>query len=150
MAQTLTSILLHVIFSTKNRAPDIRTPTRERLWRYIAGILKSSGAKVHTINGGPDHVHILFTLPPTLPLADLMRLAKTNSSRWLRREFPSHRDFAWQPGYAAFSVSYSKFDDVFEYIAHQERHHHTRSFEEELVSLLKKNELEFEEKYLWS
>lgn len=150
MGQTLTSILLHVIFSTKNRAPDIRPPTRERLWRYIAGIMRSSGTKVHIINGGHDHIHVLFTLPPTLPLADLMRLAKTNSSRWLRREFPAHRGFAWQPGYAAFSVSYSRFNEVFEYIAHQEAHHRSRSFEEELVSLLRKNELEFEEKHLWS
>ncbi len=142
MAQTLTSILLHVVFSTKNRATDIRPPTRERLWRYMA--------KVHIINGGPDHVHILFTLPPTACLADLMRLAKTNSSRWLRQQFPSQRGFAWQPGYAAFSVSHSRFDGVFEYIAHQERHHRSRSFEEELVSLLKKNELEFEEKYFWA
>ncbi len=150
MAQTLTSILLHVVFSTKNRAPDIRPPTRERLWRYMASILTSSGAKVHIINSGPDHVHILFTLPPTACLADLMRLAKTNSSRCLRQQFPSQRGFAWQPSYAAFSVSHSKFDGVFEYIAHQERRHRSRSFEEELVSLLKKNELEFEEKYLWS
>ncbi len=148
MPQTLTSVLIHVIFSTKNRAPNIRLPVRERLWRYIAGILRSSGAKVHIVNGGLDHVHVLFTLPPALRLADLMRLAKTNSSRWLRREFPSHSSFACQPGYAAFSVSHSKFNEVFEYIAQQERHHRKRSFEEELLSLLKKNELEFEEKYL--
>ena len=151
MAQTLTSILLHVVFSTKNRAPDIQPPARERLWGYMASNLTSSGAKVHIINGGPDHVHLLFTLPPpTACLADLMRLAKTNSSRWLRQQFPSQRGFTWQPGYAAFSVSHSKFDGVFEYIAHQERHHRGRSFEQELVSLLKKNELEFEEKYLLS
>ena len=77
MPQTLTSVLIHVIFSTKNRAPDIRLPVRERLWLYIAGILRSSGANVHIVNGGLDHVHVLFTLPPTLRLADLMRLAKT-------------------------------------------------------------------------
>ncbi len=76
MAQTLTSILLHVVFSTKNRAPDIRPPIRERLWRYMASILTSSGAKVRIVNGGPDHVHILFTLLPTACLADLNALGQ--------------------------------------------------------------------------
>ena len=74
---------------------------------------------------------------------------KANSSRWIHEQFPQKRHFAWQRGYSAFSVSHSNLDSVYQYIVNQEEHHRRQSFEDELLSLLKKNELEFEEKYLW-
>ena len=149
MAQTLTNFIVHVIFSTKNRSKDLSVDIRPRLYSYLTKILQNRGCRVYTINGGLDHVHALLRLPADKSPAELMRDAKAYSSKWIHREFPDKRDFAWQRGYAGFGVSYSNLDEVYRYIENQEDHHRSRSFEDELVSLLKRNELEYDENYLW-
>ena len=150
MAQTLTNINLHVVFSTKDRARTLDQKIRPRLCSYIAKTLENRGAHVYMVNGGLDHLHLLYQQPVDQAISDLVRDVKSSSSRWIHETFPRQRSFAWQRGYSAFSVSRSKLDAVYRYVARQEEHHRRVTFEDELVSLLKKHELEFNEKYLWT
>jgi REP element-mobilizing transposase RayT len=150
MPQSLAAIFIHAVFSNKNRKKDLDAELRPRLFAYSAEVIKNKHAKAHIVNGGPEHVHILLSLPAALSLSDLLRIVKSNSSRWVHETFPNKRDFAWQAGYAAFSVSHSKFDDVFNYVRDQEQHHRRTPFEAELLSLLKRHELEYDERHLWS
>jgi REP element-mobilizing transposase RayT len=105
--------------------------------------------KAIEIGGVADHVHILLTLPATMPIAKAMQLIKGGSSKWVHDTFPEHRAFAWQKKYGAFGVSYSQVDNVVSYIRNQPRHHRKMSFQEEFLSLLKKHRVEFDERYLW-
>jgi REP element-mobilizing transposase RayT len=113
----------------------------------MAGTMRSLGSEPVIVNGVSDHVHILLTVPAALALADIMRVLKAKSSGWLRRTSPS---FAWQSGYAAFSVSESNAGHVKRYIAAQEEHHRKACFEEEFLLLLKRHKLAYDERYLWS
>ena len=132
MGHTLTNVLVHVVFSTKNREKSLTAAVRKRLHAYIARVVNEEGGTANTVNGGLKHVHILMRLPATVTLAYLMRRIKGHSSRWLRSgPIPG---FAWQQGYSAFSVSYSRYDAVYAYIESQEDHHRRRTFEDELVS----------------
>lgn len=127
------------------------TPDRkERLYEYIGGIIRGLGGIALAINGMSDHVHILVKLRPDKALSDVLRDLKANSSGWMHDVFPDAADFSWQNGYGAFTVSASQIDGVKRYIADQERHHAARTFEEEFVELLRKNDIEFDIKYLWT
>ena len=148
MGHTLTNVLVHVVFATKNREKTLTAAIRERLHAYLAQVANNQGARTYLVNGGLEHVHLLLRLPARRPLSDLVRDLKSNSSGWLRRELSPN--FSWQRGYSAFSVSYSNLGAVYEYIRDQEGHHRRHTYEEELTSLLKRNELEFDERYLWS
>ena len=150
MAQSHCSLLVHVVFSTKDRAKDLDADLCPRLFGYIATVIDSKGAKAHMVGGGLEHVHVLFTLPASVTLADIVRAVKSNSSRWVHETFPKKRHFGWQAGYAAFSVSHSKFAEVYAYVRDQEDHHRRHAFEDELISLLKRNDVEYDERYLWS
>ena len=141
---------MHVIFSTKERRPIITDELKTKLFPYMAGIVNERGGTPHIFNGMPDHVHMLASVPTGLSVADLMRFVKGSSSRWVHQEFPAKRTFGWQRGYAAFSVSRSRFDDVHRYIANQEEHHRKVSFQEELIAFLKKHKVEYDERYVWS
>ena len=149
MARTYTNVLLHVVFSTKDRMPMIKEPMKSRLHGYLGGVVREQGGKALTINGTADHVHMLLSLPATVSIADLMRLIKTLSSKWVHETFPDQSKFSWQPGYGAFSVSHSNSAAVSAYIQTQEEHHKKVSFRDEFLSLLKRNEIEFDERYLW-
>ena len=146
MAQTLHRILVHVVFSTKDRAPLLKVPIRPRLFAYLGGVVRSLGGEPLIVNGVAHHVHVLLTLPATVTLAETMRRIKAKSSRWMRQ---GTQDFAWQAGYAAFSVSQSNLAGVREYIANQEEHHKRIAFKDEFLSLLMRSELEYEERFLW-
>lgn len=135
------------MFATKNREKRLTAAVRTRLHAYLTALVKAEGGCAHIVNGGLEHVHLLVRLAPSQALADLMRKLKTNSSGWMRRELDPH--FAWQRGYSAFSVSHSQLTVVWDYIARQEEHHRRRTFEDELVSLLKRNEIDSDEKRLW-
>ena len=148
MGHTLTNVLVHVVFATKNREKTLTAAIRERLHAYLAQVANNQGARTYLVNGGLEHVHLLLRLPARRPLSDLVRDLKSNSSGWLRRELSPN--FSWQRGYSAFSVSHSNLSAVDEYIRNQEDHHRRHSYEEELTSLLKRNELEYDEGYLWS
>jgi putative transposase len=147
MAQTFTNLLSHLIFSTKDRMPLILPEFRPHLHAYLGGIIRELGGCARIINGTVDHVHILAGLPPTLSTAEVLRVIKTNSSRWVRQR--KARIFRWQAGYGAFSVSESKAAEVIRYIANQEQHHRKRTFQEEFLAFLKKHNIECDERYIW-
>jgi len=148
MASTHLSLHYHIIFSTKNRVPMIDDAWRGRLHAYIGGVIKTSNGIPEAIGGVADHVHLLLGLRATVCLADVVRDVKAHSSRWVHDEI-GKRDFSWQEGYGAFTVSASQIDDVRGYIARQEEHHHKRSFQEEYVGFLKRCGIAYDDRYLW-
>jgi REP element-mobilizing transposase RayT len=145
MPSTYLSLHFHLVFSTKDRIPCIETSWRVRLYEYLGGTLRGLGAFPEGINGVADHVHILAGLKATITLADLMRELKKASSSWIHNEIGAGR-FAWQEGYAAFTVSATARDAVKKYIANQEEHHRTKSFREELIEMLHKAQVQYDPK----
>ena len=149
MAHTFTNLLTHIIFSTKHRQPTLELDLKRRLFPYLGGIFRELDASPLLVNGPTDHVHILAVLPAKLAPSKIIGTVKANSSGWVHKTFPARRTFAWQVGYAAFGVSPSQKQSVLDYIVKQEEHHRKLSFKEELIALLKKHEIEYDERYLW-
>ena len=149
MSHTFTNLLYHIVFSTKNHEPFIDAELKPRLHGYMDGIAKELSAKPFVTNGTADHAHSLVAAPPNLCVSDLLRVLKTNSSRWVHEQFPNRAAFAWQAGYGAFTVSKSNCDAVFRYITNQEPHHRGMTFQEEFPALLKKHGIEYDERYIW-
>ncbi len=149
MAHTYASLLYHCIFSTKDRVPVIVPKLAPELFAYMGGIVRSLDGIPMLINGVVDHVHMMIALPPTLSVADTMRLLKTNSSKWVHEGSSEYASFAWQTGYGAFSVSRSNVPAVEAYIAKQEEHHRTMTFQEEFVAFLKRHGISYDERYIW-
>lgn len=149
MAHTYSKILLHVVFGTRNRVPHLDPAIRPKIFAYMTGIVHELEGKVLAINGPSDHVHLLVMLPPTIAISDALRVIKTNSSKWIHETWTSRARFAWQSGYAVFSVSQSKCDAVVKYIAGQQQHHRKVTFRAEFLALLKRHGIEYDERYLW-
>jgi REP element-mobilizing transposase RayT len=150
MAHTFTNLLTHIVFSTKNRTPQIDQELKPQLLAYMGGIAREINGVALLINGTVDHVHLLVRLPATVALADVLRVIKTNSSRWVHEKWPTRSAFAWQIGYGAFSVSQSKAETVLRYIANQEEHHRKVSFQQEMISYLRRNKIDYyDERYIW-
>jgi putative transposase len=141
--------LVHAILSTKGRSPSLDPDVRTRLFPYMGGVLREIGAALLLINGPDDHVHLLTGLPATLAVAEAMRIVKSNSSKWIHEQWPGKADFAWQSGYGAFSVSQSNLEAVRRYIAEQEEHHKSMSFQEEFLAFLKRHGLAYDERFIW-
>jgi putative transposase len=141
---------MHCVFSTAERRPWLTPQIRTRLWAYLGGIARENDMKAIAVGGVADHVHMLLSLPATLPLSKAMQLLKGNSSKWLRETYPELRaqGFAWQEGFGAFSVGISGVDDTVEYIQAQEKHHQKKSFREEFESFLKKHGYAFKPEFL--
>jgi putative transposase len=148
MPQSFASLHCHVVFSTKHRQPLISFDFQPRLYDYIGGILGNHSCASIAAGGMPDHVHVLVSLGRTISVADMVRLIKSNSSGWVHEELRLD-DFQWQTGYGAFAVSYSNIDAVKAYFANQERHHRAQSFQDEFRELLRRHELEWDERYVW-
>ena len=147
MAHTFSNHVFHIVFSTQGRLPLIKNEQRSELHAYITSLIKEKGGKILIINSMPDHVHILVVLPPDLSVSDLLKFVKPNASRWMKNRFGSK--FAWQKGFGSFTVSRSGVNAVAKYIREQEIHHRGMRFDDEFVSLLRKNEVEFDEEFLW-
>jgi len=147
MAHTYTNLLTHALFSTKDRRPIIKPEIKSDLYAYMGGIIASLREKPVLINGPKDHVHVLFVLPANLSLSELMEKLKANSSKWAAKRWPALW-FSWQTGYTAFSVSQSKIGEVKAYISKQEEHHCKRTYQEEVVALLKKHGIEFDPRFV--
>ena len=143
------SAYYHCVFGTKERRPLISASLQERLWPYLGGIARENEMKALEIGGMPDHVHMLLSLPSTLPVAKAMQLIKGGSSKWVHESFQEHRLFGWQVKYGAFSVSVSQLDRTIQYIRSQAQHHRKMTFQEEFVALLKKHGIVYDERYLW-
>lgn len=136
MAGTYTQLFYHLVFSTKNRQPFINEPIERDLHKYVFGIFRNLDASCIEINGMPDHVHILALLPPKIAVSDVLRDVKANSSRWVHDNHSQLADFAWQDGFAAFTVSKSQSESVRQYIREQKSHHSASDFKSELIALL--------------
>jgi putative transposase len=149
MPQSYVNLIYHIVFSTKDRTPLIKEVCQTRLNEYIGGIIRAQGGIALAINGTEDHVHILAKLRQDKALSNMIRDFKANASGWMHNVFPEPKDFAWQNGYGAFTVSSSHIDSVRRYIANQQLHHQRRSYKDEFVELLKENNIKVEEKYLW-
>ena len=149
MANTFTSLHFHVIFSTKNREPWIRPDIESRVWSYLGGIARENDMKAILIGGIENHVHLLLGLPPTVAVSKAVQVIKGGSSAWLKDTFPWAREFGWQDGYGAFTVSKSLVPEVEDYILNQREHHRMKTFEEEYRAVLEKHETRFEERYLF-
>ena len=148
MSGTYSQILLHAVFSTKDRQTWLKPEIITDLYPYMGGIMRDMKATLLTIGGVADHVHLYFRWRTDDTIANLMREVKSGSSGWLHKTFPKLKGFAWQEGYSVFSVSKSQENRVKKYIANQEEHHRRQDFRAELIELLKKHEIAFEEKYL--
>jgi putative transposase len=149
VAQSLAKNLIHLIYSTKNRSPCLDRAVLPRLFAYQAGILKEWDSPALVIAGAADHVHALLCLSKNHALAKVIEEVKKSSSKWLKTQAISLHDFHWQAGCGAFSVSQSNVETVKRYIEKQEEHHRERSFQEELLGLLKRHGIEYDERYLW-
>jgi REP element-mobilizing transposase RayT len=149
MANTYTNLLTHFVFSTKDRAPLMTPALRGRLLPYMGGIVRNLGGVALGLNGVVDHIHLLASLPPTIAPADFVGKLKANSSGWVHQTFPEHWAFRWQTGYSGFTVSNSRKGEVLKYIAGQEEHHRRMSFQEELLTFLKKHEVEYDQRYVF-
>jgi REP element-mobilizing transposase RayT len=147
--QSFACLHYHIIFSTKNREPILVPELAERVYGYVGGILEGQHGTLLQIGGMPDHVHLLAGLSREMCVAEAVRLLKANSSKWIHEQFPDLSAFAWQAGYGAFTVSYSNLDAVRFYIQNQQKHHRTKTFQEEFVAYLKRHRLPFDERHLW-
>ncbi len=150
MPQSLVQIYLHIVFSTKYRQLFFRNGAfRDRTHRYIAGILTNRDSPAVIVGGATDHVHILCRLGKQIHIADLIRDMKRDSSKWVKSEQPRLADFQWQQGYGAFSISPSHVAALKKYIANQEEHHRTESFQDEFRRLCTKYGVAIDERYVW-
>ena len=131
MSHTYTNLVIHYVFSTKNRQKIIASELQNRLWTYMAGIANTKGMHALTIGGKRDHAHLLLGLPPTITISKAVQLIKGSSSKWIHDNFSQLKAFAWQEGFGAFSVSISHVGDTIKYIENQVEHHRTKTFQEE-------------------
>ena len=148
MSHTYSSLFFHIVWSTKNRMPIIEPPFEKRLYDYIGGIIKKERGLLLSIGGVSDHVHILIQIPVQVSIPDLMRLIKTNSSKFINQTILQNK-FLWQEGYGVFSVSLSKLNVVKNYILLQKKHHEKYSFVDEFSKLLNKHNVVYDKKYLF-
>jgi len=149
MAGKYLSLLVHFTWSTAGREPWLETEMRNDLYSYIGGIMNNKNAKLLSAGGMFDHIHLYASMPSTISVADFVNAVKSNSSRWIHESFARLRNFAWQEGYGAFSVSKSEEGKVVRYILNQENHHRKRTIKEELVGLLEKHGIAYDKRYIW-
>jgi len=149
MANTYTSLYYHIIFSTKNRVAHITPEIEQRVWAYLGGVARKHNMTALQVGGIEDHIHALVMAPPTYAPSQIAQFLKGDSSKWIHEEFPALRDFGWQDGYGAFTVSKSNLDDVIHYIQHQRAHHRKKTFQEEYLEFLQKHGIDYDERYVW-
>jgi len=149
MPQSLSLVVIHLIFSTKDRRPFLEPDTRPKLHAYLATVARNTGCECYRVGGVADHVHLAIRLSRTLTIADLVENLKTSTSQWLKAQAPGFAAFSWQRGYGCFSVGPADLDSLCVYIDNQEKHHLARTFQDELRMFLKKYGVEFDEAYVW-
>ena len=150
MPQSLSSVYVHLVFSTKDRRPFLGDPAvRQALHAYLGSISKELESAPIKVGGVADHVHVLARLSRTLSQADWVKELKRVSNLWLKDQSLEFKAFEWQKGYSIFSVSQSNLPQVEQYVARQEEHHRKSSFQDELRALLERHQLEWDDKYVW-
>ena len=148
MSDSYTNLLYHIVFSTKERRPLITPEYEVRLYDYVGGTIRKIGGISLELNGTSDHVHLLAKLRPDCALSDVLRDLKANATGWMHDVFPSLKDFSWQRGYGAFTVSQSNVAAVRQYIARQKEHHRNISFRDEFIHFLKENDIAYDERFI--
>lgn len=150
MSQSLSKLYVHLIFHIKSSSETIRDEDKNSIYSYMGSIIKDNESIPILINGTDDHVHILCVMSKNIALSKLTEEIKRHSSRWIKTIHSQYKSFAWQGGYAGFSVSQSLHDKTKNYIRNQEEHHKKMSFKEELILFLKEYGIEYNEQYLWN
>ena len=149
MANTYTQLYVHIVFAVEHRRNLIPKAHKEELHKFITGIITNNKHKMIQINSMPDHMHIFIGLNPSVSLSELVKDIKANSSRFINKKQWSVGQFKWQNGYSAFTYAHSQLDNVSNYIINQENHHTHKSFREEYIELLKRFNIDYDEKYLF-
>ena len=149
MANTYTQIHIQAVFAVQNRECIITKTWKDELYKYLTGIVQNNKHKLLAINGMPDHIHLLIGLRPNQSISDLLQDIKGSSSKWINEKRLVRGKFSWQEGYGAFSYSKLELPDVINYINNQQEHHKRKTFNEEYLQLLKKYEIEFDERYIF-
>ena len=149
MPQSLSEIIVQIVFSTKDRHPYLHDKPLGDMHKYLATVVRNSGCECYRVGGVADHVHIAVRLSRTITVASLIEGIKSPSSKWIKTQGSEFRDFAWQSGYGAFSVGYDGLDSLISYIDNQEEHHRTKTFQEEYLELLKRYGVKYDLRYLW-
>lgn len=150
MSQSLSKLYVHIVFHVKNNIVQIKKEDKKELYAYMGSIIKDNDSIPILINGTGDHVHILCIMSKNIALAKLMEEIKRHSSRWIKTRGLHYQKFAWQGGYAGFSVSQSLLEKTKHYIENQEKHHSKRLFKDELELFLKEYNIDYDERYLWT
>lgn len=149
MANTFSNLFYHILFSTKGRKDLIGQEIEERVWAYIGGIARNHEIIAVQVGGIENHIHVLIMAKPKFAPSQIVQWIKGESSRWIHETFPELRSFEWQDGFGVFSVSKSNVSDVVDYIKNQREHHAKQTFEEEYISMLKLNGIEYDERYVF-
>lgn len=149
MPQSLSYLLVHLVFSTQGRAAVLRAELRPRLHAYLATVARNKDCECFRAGGVADHVHLAIRISRTVTVAEWVEGLKTSSSKWIKTQSPELADFAWQRGYGAFSVGPTDLEALMRYIDAQEEHHRRRTFQEEYRAFLKRYGVEFDERYVW-
>ena len=149
MAGTFSQIYIQLVFAVKGRESVLHEDWREDLFKYMAAIIKGKEQKSIIVNGMADHVHAFVGLRPAMPIADLVRDLKNNSSKYINDRKLVKGRFVWQEGYGAFSYGQSQVEAVYQYILHQKEHHRKRTFKEEYIGFMQKFQIEYDERYLF-
>ena len=149
MPQSLSCIIIHITFSTKDRAPVLAATLRPALHAYLATVARNAGCECYRVGGVADHVHLTVRMARTVTVAGLVETLKTSSSKWIKTQSSSLANFSWQRGYGAFSVGPRGLDDLRAYIDNQEEHHRAHTFQEEYLAFLARHGVECDERYVW-
>lgn len=149
MANTYTQILVQIVFAVGGRESLIKDKFRNQLERYICGIVTNKRSKPLAIYCNPDHCHVLIGLHPSISVSEMAQVIKASSSKWINENRLVYGKFSWQEGYGAFTYSRMQLDSVVNYILNQKEHHHSNTFREEYLELLKKSEIDYDPKYLF-
>jgi REP element-mobilizing transposase RayT len=149
MAGTFSQIYIQAVFAVKGRDNLLLEAWRNDVFKYMAGIITEKNQKSIIVNGVANHVHLLIGLKPVMPLSELMRDIKNNTTHFINDKQLIKGKFSWQEGYGAFSYSHSQLDSVYQYILNQEEHHRKKTFKEEYLGFLQKFEIDHDEKYLF-
>jgi putative transposase len=149
MSQSLSQVIIQIIFSTKDRHPWLDSIIRPKMHAYLATVCRDCACEAYRVGGVADHVHIAARLARTISQADLLEKIKKTSSAWIKSQGEQYRSFFWQGGYGAFSIGWSQLEDLLRYIDNQEEHHRRETFQEEYLHMLRKYRVQFDERYLW-
>ena len=149
MPQSLGLVIVHIVFSTKERHPWLAAEARPRIHAYLATVARNSGCECYRAGGVADHIHLAIRLSRTITIADFVEKVKITSSKWLKTLSPDLMLFSWQRGYGAFSVEPADLDSLLAYIDRQEAHHQTQSFQDEFRGYLSKYKIDYDETYVW-